>query len=129
MIRKDQSGFTLLETLVAFTILILVLGSAFLVFSQGAQTIRLAQEYDEASGIARNLLTSATKIPTPSSGLIDKKYQWEITRSEYTSPDTSAYATKHNYHSEKLVVKVSWTSARKLREVTLETLTLDSNEK
>ncbi len=56
MRAKNQQGFSLLEILVAFSILALSLGIILKIFSSGLQTARLAEDYTLAINIAESLL-------------------------------------------------------------------------
>jgi general secretion pathway protein I len=83
----DQQGFSLLEILVAFSILALSLGVLLNIFSEGANTAIIADEYTVASQIADSLL-ARTGVESPLiaaqyTGVENEKYQWTVTVEPY----------------------------------------------
>ena len=80
-------GFSLLEVLVAFTILAMLLGALFQVFSGGLRAARTGERYTRATVIAQSQL-AALGVEQPlqegvSSGIADDVYHWRITVSPY----------------------------------------------
>ncbi|MDP3331038.1 MAG: type II secretion system protein [Methylococcaceae bacterium] len=87
MLRK-QAGFSLLEILIAFSILALSLGILLKIFSSGVNTAQVAEEYTVAVQIAESLIAE-TGVTTPlqageSSGVELQRYQWLISVTPYT---------------------------------------------
>lgn len=79
---KGSRGFSLLEILVAFSIMGIALGIVLRIFSSGVHTAALAEEYTVATQIAESLMAS-TGVETPltegeDSGVEDAKYQWRV---------------------------------------------------
>ncbi|MGZ8136445.1 MAG: type IV pilus modification PilV family protein [Methylococcaceae bacterium] len=87
-----QQGFSLLEILIAFSILALSLGILLKIFSSGVNTAVVAEEYTVAVQIAESLMAK-TGIETPLqaeeiSGLENEKYHWQISISPFEfNPD------------------------------------------
>ena len=82
-----QQGFSLLEILMAFSILALSLGILLNIFSGGVKTAMVSEDYTAAVQIAESLMAKAgTEIPLKdhqSSGNENKKYFWQLTISPY----------------------------------------------
>ncbi len=55
-LRSNQQGFSLLEILIAFSILALSLGIVLKIFSAGVRTAQVTGDYTTAMQIAQNLL-------------------------------------------------------------------------
>jgi len=115
-----QKGFSLLEILVAFTILALSLGVLLNIFSKGVYTAALSEDYTAAVQIAESLLAGVGVENELAEGQLDgtehDKYQWTITSFPY-----DVY-TEHNVESSanssfkkrpktiifQVIVKVAW---------------------
>lgn len=82
-----QQGFSLLEVLVAFAILALSLGILLKIFSGGANTAVLAEEYTTAVQIAESLMAGtgveADLQVGENRGRIDDKYDWLVAVNPY----------------------------------------------
>jgi len=79
---NKQKGFSLLEILVAFSIMAISLSIILNIFSSGVNTAMVAEEYTVATQIAESLMAK-TGIETPLvegeiSGLEDEKYNWQV---------------------------------------------------
>ncbi len=77
-----QMGFSLLEILVAFSILAISLGILLKIFSSGVNTAVIAEEYIVATQIAESLMAK-TGVEKPlsagaTSGTEDEKYHWQV---------------------------------------------------
>lgn len=82
MLQKNK-GFSLLEILVAFTIMGISLGILLKIFSSGVNNAVIAEDYIVATQIAESLMAK-TGVETAlavgqSSGVEGDKYQWQVT--------------------------------------------------
>ncbi|MGZ5008128.1 MAG: type IV pilus modification PilV family protein [Methylobacter sp.] len=84
---NKQSGFSLLEILIAFSILALALGILLRIFSAGVNTAGVAEEYTAAVQIAESIMarTSAEEVlkPAESDGVENRKYHWHVSVSPF----------------------------------------------
>jgi general secretion pathway protein I len=85
---SGQTGFSLLEILIAFSILSLSLGILLNIFSGGVKTAITAEDYTVAVQIAESLIAkTGTEIPIKdhqSTGDQNKKYHWSLDIRPYT---------------------------------------------
>jgi general secretion pathway protein I len=139
---SGQKGFSLLEILVAFSILALSLGFLLNIFSKGVHTAGLSEDYTSAVQIAESLLVGvgveSELTEGESNGTEYEKYYWTITSYPY-----DVYA-EHNLGAVKkspfkklretiifqVVVRVAWgdESDENQRFVELNTLKYGSNK-
>lgn len=122
---RSQSGFSLLEVLVAFSITAVTLGILYQVYARGSTAAILAGEYAEALSIAESKLAGAAVNGFLSGfhyqGRSLDKYDWEI-RTEAYGADFNAASSSWTYSPALVSVGVSWHSRGKLRRVDLQTL-------
>lgn len=82
-----QNGFSLLEMLIAFTILTLSLVVVLRIFSSGVNTAMTAEEYTVAVQIAESLLAQAGVVNNIQEGIEEGeeqgKYHWSIRSERY----------------------------------------------
>ncbi|MGJ0486194.1 MAG: type IV pilus modification PilV family protein [Methylomicrobium sp.] len=81
--HKSQRGFSLLEILVAFSIMAISMGMLLSIFSSGLRNASVSEEYTSAVQIAEAIL-ARPGIETPlqqaqSNGVVNDKYRWELT--------------------------------------------------
>lgn len=79
---SHQYGFSLLEILIAFSILAVSLGILLKIFSTGVTTARVADDYTNAVQIANNLIAK-TGVETPlkiseTLGIENAVYHWKV---------------------------------------------------
>ncbi len=86
--KHRQGGFTLFETLVAMTIMAMLLGALLPVFQGGLETLRYGSRQTRAALLAQSLLTralvqqTAQELQTPYSGESDGLH-WQVQRKPY----------------------------------------------
>ncbi len=77
-----QAGFSLLEVLVAFSILALSMGTLMQIFSGGLRNVGLSEEYARAVAIAEEKLVSigieSPLTPGETQGKYGEKFSWHM---------------------------------------------------
>ncbi|HEY8094979.1 MAG TPA: type II secretion system protein [Methylobacter sp.] len=112
MKANRQRGFSLLEILIAFSILALSLGILLKIFSAGVNTAGVAEEYTAAVQIAESLMAQtgveALLQPNQATGLKDEKYQWQVVVSPFQFTAENLDVTTMPVVLFKVKVIVSW---------------------
>ena len=121
-----QHGFSLLEILVAFSILALSLGVLLNIFSTGLRSAIVSDEYIHAVTIAESLLSKAgiesTLEQGESHGIEEDKYSWSINIEPYL--DDVIDLERSTVTPYKITVNVSWKEVKNERSIILTTLRL-----
>ena len=125
--RSHQRGCSLLETLVAFSILALCLGVLFRIFGGGGRLAELADQHARAIVLAESLLASAG-VETPlqpgeSGGEIDDRFRWVLRVNPYV-PAGEPLPEQLPFKPYWVELSVEWGDANELRTFTLGTLRL-----
>ncbi len=128
IVRRACRGFSLLEVLVAFTILAMLLGALFQVFSGGLRAARSGDQYTRATVIAQSRL-AAVGVEQPlregvSSGTDDGPYHWRVTVSPYL--DDQMPVVDHVLQPLTVHVEVFWEEGGSARSVSLTSILLGS---
>lgn len=121
------AGFSLLEVLVAFTILALSLAVVFRIFAGGLGNIATSEDYAQAVTLAESRL-AAVGISEPlqagvSFGRWDEKYEWRIEAAPY-EPWGGDAVPADDVQAFLVRVDVGWMGAGKPHRVTLSSLRL-----
>ena len=109
---NKQQGFSLLEILIAFSILALSLGILLKIFSAGVNTAVVAEDYTAAVQIAESLMAK-TGVETPlqanqASGMENEKYHWLVEVSPFEFNPENVDPTALTAVLFKVKVTVSW---------------------
>lgn len=109
---NKQRGFSLLEILIAFSILALSLGILLQIFSAGVNTAGVAEEYTAAVQIAESLM-AGTGVETPlkpseTTGVENEKYHWQVSVSPYQFMAENVDVSTIAAELFKVKVTVSW---------------------
>ena len=109
---NKQKGFSLLEILIAFSILALSLGILLKIFSAGVNTAVVAEDYTAAVQIAESLMAK-TGVETPlqagqDSGLENEKYHWLVEVSPFVFNPGNIDTTTLSAVFFKVNVIVNW---------------------
>jgi general secretion pathway protein I len=131
-----QGGFSLLEILIAFSILALSLGILLKIFSGGVYTAAVAEEYTSAVQIAESLMAK-TGVETAlqageSSGQENKKYNWLVSVEPYITSINYTATKTMDTALFKVKVIVSWgddsQDPRQVELISLKLVTGESGE-
>lgn len=126
-------GFTLLEILVAFTVMAVLLTTLLQVFSGGLRAAQLGEQYTRAVLLAQSKMAAleadedalALGVQT---GNIDEIFQWHLSVSAYP---TEAYPRLQElnmgFYPVTATVVVTWQADGRQRSVALSTLRLVSS--
>lgn len=109
---NKQRGFSLLEILIAFSILALSLGILLKIFSAGVDTAVVAENYTVAVEIAESLM-SKTGVETPlqtgqEEGTENEKYHWRVVVSPFEFNPENVDVTALNAMLFRVKVTVTW---------------------
>ena len=123
--RHRQDGFSLLEVLVAFSILALTLGVLMQVFSQALGTTVLSGAYSRAAALAEARLDAVgVDIPLQPgtySGEPEDGMEWQVAIAPYDLGQTGWQAPLQPY---MVTATAGWEESGRRREVTLSTIRL-----
>jgi type II secretion system protein I len=126
-LNRQSGGFTLLEVLVALSILAASYGVILQIFGGAAQKAALTGDYRRALIIAESQLSlaasNAGSHATGNSGAANEKFQWQVS---YTPTDEySLEGLPARYIPVMVRVDVSWSDAvGKNRSVSVSTIRL-----
>ena len=111
-----QRGFSLLEVLVAFSILALSLGVLMQIFSGSLRNADVTRDQAQAVALAQSLLASAgvetTLIAGESTGVLEDKFRWVVRVhpfvEEVPSQQTAAVQSPLRLDLWEVAVRVAW---------------------
>ena len=120
---RASRGFSLLETLVAFSIATLALGVIFQIYAKGTTAVVRAGDYAHAVAIAESRLAEsglpgAAEI-APGSGT-DGKFAWDVRRDDYAGETLGDSSSP--LRLAEIEIDVRWQERGKSRSVRLVTL-------
>ncbi|HLF97804.1 MAG TPA: prepilin-type N-terminal cleavage/methylation domain-containing protein [Methylococcaceae bacterium] len=118
-----QGGFTLIEVLVAFTILVASVSVAVVIFGNGLRVAGLADDYAQAVAVAENRLAelrvAETLFPGESSGAVAEDMVWNVRIAPGFLGEAGTEA-KPDYF--RIAVTVVWGAEEAPRTLALHTL-------
>ncbi len=126
MSQTKQTGFSLLEVLVAFSIFAVSLGIIFQIYSKGAKSAILANDYADAIIIAQSQLANIGVETQLDNGVYENNYEkfhW-VTRAQSIIDDDYDFETRHKIIKSDIEIEVFWKSQGRTHSVKLSTLKL-----
>ncbi len=123
-----MDGFTLLEVLVAVSLLAVSFGVLMRIFGAASNTANIARDYRQALLVAESRLALATTdwqtTGSAESGIVGDRFRWAVGVSPYELNDPKGLRLAQR--PELVTVVVSWGKHNDEREVTLSTVRLNS---
>ncbi len=123
---RHLNGFTLLETLVALSVLAISLGVIYQVFSSALQGSSLADDYAKAAMYADSHLSEigirVGSLPNISEGAYNDRYRWKL---EVQALEASNYPIE-TVKRYQIVLNVFWKSKKGMRSLRTMTFRLAS---
>ena len=128
MCGKDE-GFTLLETLVALSVLAISIGIVYQIFASSLQGTNLANDYAQASMYADSHLVEIGKkvhrLVGESEGAYNKQYKWHL---NVRPLDTKGLSQLNNdgLRTYQVILQVFWNGKSGARSISTTTFRLSS---
>ena len=124
-----QSGYTLIEVLVAFMILALALTVLMRIFSGGLRNVSVSSDYAVATLIAESRL-AATGVDVPlrpgeTSGTEGERFEWTVSVQDY-QPWPGYRSAAKGVDAYRVTVTVEWPHGDNTRRVGLSTVRLQT---
>jgi general secretion pathway protein I len=117
-----DSGFTLLEVLVALAILGLAVVASIQAFAQGLRLLKLSGDHQQAMLLAD---LKVREVVTPEEGREERdegRFHWERTTKLVPAPELTPLAGPLRWHIYEIAVRVSWDERRQVEITTLRTV-------
>ncbi|MBI4773611.1 MAG: type II secretion system protein [Deltaproteobacteria bacterium] len=129
MRRSNQRGFTLLEILVALTLMGLVLTTVIELLSSSLNTAAVAKETAQAALLGRRLMDGLLgqdetfeNEDWPQGGALDDVYSWRVTITPYLDLDVEDAEETFPFIIYSCDLSVEWQSGIRTRSVHLKAL-------
>ena len=125
-----EVGFTLIEVVVAFTLLALIFATGFEIFSSGMSRAVELGEYSQALAIAQSQLAAAGVEEQPKEGerrgeSDDRRFRWSTSIAVSNEGQDPAKPMQGQYMLYRVETRIDWrTDAGRDRNLTLATLML-----
>jgi len=125
MVDRRSGGYTLIEVLVAMTILALALGVLMRIFGAGLRTVDAAEDYAAAVSLAESRLAATADSLRPGQRQGSHgEFRWQTNVEAYATPGLAAVAAGR-INAYRVTVRVEWPAGPAgPRQVTLSTIRL-----
>ncbi len=125
---RKQRGFSLLEILVAFSILAFSLGVLFQIYSRGANVTALSRDYSRALIVAQSQLAMVDLedglVPGIEAGVTMEGITWQRQIDVYEDETNTDTSFSQNYQLVNVLVEVGWKTRRRPYGFSLKSLRL-----
>ncbi len=126
--QHSERGFSLLEILVAFSILALSLGVLFQIYSRGSHVTALSRDYSQALIIAQSQLATlklTEDIPFgEESGTNEEGFDWHRRVSIYEEDESAEIPFKKKFHLVRIELDIHWQTLAREHSFILKSLRL-----
>jgi len=127
-----QQGFSLLEILIAFSILAFSLTILLNIFSSGLRRAIVSEEYQQAVIIAQSKLAAAGVEEALDNGSqegdVDEKYFWQVQAQSFDLDAMGLDGDKQNVMPYQVTVVVEWLAGKSNRQLELTTIKLSKEQ-
>jgi prepilin-type N-terminal cleavage/methylation domain-containing protein len=121
-LRGGAGGFTLLEVLVALTILAVAVVAFMQLSSQGLRLLHVSDDYQQAVGLADRVARAIDVIGESSEAGREGRFQWESRVRLVPTPDELTPGSGPRLRLYALSVAVRWGRSRTLELASLRTV-------
>lgn len=125
---QRQTGFSLLEILIAFSILALSLGILLNIFSGGLRRTIISEEYQQAVTIAQAKMAAAgAEFPLDEGnkeGRTLERFNWSLIIKPLNTDDVAAASEAMGIQIYQIISRVQWMAGENDRQVELTTIKL-----